>query len=122
MDVFCLWSALLSLPVVVLLGWLLVEIVLSHWRRIPFTCTLLFGKRPAAYTLVVAFLAFSVFVAVGTGLQQIAISRPVSWCVVLAILILVNAVLRWVRLQTWGRLPFEFEDYLPDSFSTLGLQ
>jgi hypothetical protein len=115
-------SALACLPVVVLLGWFLVEIVVIHWRRVPFSCTLLFGKRPAAYTLVVAFLAFSVFVLVGSGLQQVAISRPVSWFMVLAILVLINAVLRWVRLQTWGRLPFEFEDCPPDSFDTLGLQ
>jgi hypothetical protein len=71
---------------------------------------------------VFAFLAFSVFVAVGTGLQQIAISQPLAWVIVVAILSLAAAALRWIRLQTWGRLPFEFEDYLPDRFETLGLQ
>jgi hypothetical protein len=115
-------AALACIPVLALLGLVLVEIVVSHWRRIPFTCTLLFGKHPAAYTLVFAFLAFSVFVAVGTGLQQIAISQPLAWLIVVAILSLAAAALRWIRLQTWGRLPLEFEDYLPDKFETLGLQ
>jgi ABC-type lipopolysaccharide export system ATPase subunit len=45
-----------------------------------------------------------------------------STTIVVAILLLVSAALRWIRLQTWGQLPFEFEDSLPDSFETLGLQ
>jgi ABC-type lipopolysaccharide export system ATPase subunit len=45
-----------------------------------------------------------------------------STTIVVAILLLVSAALRWIRLQTRGRLPFEFEDSQPDSFETLGLQ
>jgi hypothetical protein len=115
-------GALVCLPVVLLVGWVLVEIVLLHWRRIPFTCTVLFGKRPAAYTLVLAFMAFNVFVSLGILLQQLALSRPTSWILVLAFLLTISVGLRWIRLQTWGRLPFEFEDYLPDTPASLGLR
>jgi hypothetical protein len=115
-------GALVCLPVVLLVGWVLVEIVLLHLRRIPFTCTVLFGKRPAAYTLVLAFMAFNVFVSLGILLQQLALSRPTSWILVLAFLLTISVGLRWIRLQTWGRLPFEFEDYLPDTPASLGLQ
>jgi hypothetical protein len=114
-------SALACLPVIVLLGWILVEITMSHWRRLPFTCTILFGKRPAAFTLLVACSGLYVFGFVGIGLQQLARSRPMPWLIVIAFLLLIGATLRRYRLQTWGRFPFEFEDHLPNSLETLGL-
>src|SRR5439155_3915840 len=87
-GVLGLRSALACLPVVILLGWIVVELTIRHWRRVPFTCTVLFGKRPAAYTLLLIVLAFNVFALVGTGLQRVAISRPASWAIVLSILFL----------------------------------
>ena len=110
-----------DLPVVLLLGCLFVDLVVGQWRRIPFTCTVLFGKRPAAYTLMLAFASFYLFVFIGMGLQQLAISGPRRWLIVVAILLLISAGLRWYRLRTWGGLPLEFEDYLPDRVNTLGL-
>jgi hypothetical protein len=115
-------TALACLPIAILLGCIFVEIALGHWRRIPFTCTVLFGKRPAAYTLGFAFLTFNVFVGIGTVCLQVASAGRTSWLVVLTILLAVCGALRWVRLQTWGRLPLEFEDYLPDAPNTLGLR
>jgi hypothetical protein len=115
-------TAMACLPIVILLGCIFVEIALGHWRRIPFTCTVLFGKRPAAYTLGLAFLTFNVFVGLGMACLQIARAGRTSWLVVLTILLVVGGALRWVRLQTWGRLPLEFEDYLPDAPNTLGLR
>ena len=115
-------SALRCLPVVVLLGWIFVDIAIGRWRRIPFTCTFLFGKRPPAYTLLLAFLAFGVFGTLGTGLLSAARSGLAPWLVVIAILTATSGLLRWQRLQTWGRLDLEFEDYLPDRVETLGLQ
>jgi ABC-type transport system involved in multi-copper enzyme maturation permease subunit len=114
-------SALACLPVIVLLGWIFVEITVSHWRRLPFTCTILFGKRPAAFTLLIAFVGLYVFGFVGMGLQQLARSRPMPWLIVIAILLLISTSLRRYRLQTWGHFPFEFEDHLPNSLETLGL-
>jgi hypothetical protein len=114
--------ALASLPVVLFLGWIFVDIAFGRWRRIPFTCTFLFAKRPPAYPLLVAFLAFGVFGTLGTGMLAAAGSGPRPWLVVMTILTATTGVLRWQRLQTWGRLDLEFEDYLPDRVETLGLQ
>ena len=115
-------TALACFPIVILLGCIVVEIAFGRWRRIPFTCTVLFGKRPAAYTLGLAFLAFNVFVGLGTMCLQVAGAGRSSWLVVLTILLVIAGALRWVRLQTWGRLPLEFEDSLPDAPNTLGLR
>ena len=115
-------SALAGLPVVVLLGWMMVEVVLLNWRRIPFTCTVLFAKRPAAHTLLLAILVLFWLVPIGGVLEQVAISGLRPWLVVMTILLLTCAGLRWLRLQSWGRLPLEFEDYLPDAIEPLGLR
>jgi ABC-type transport system involved in multi-copper enzyme maturation permease subunit len=115
-------SALAGLPVIVLLGWMFVEVVLGNWRRIPFTCTVLFAKRPAAHTVLIAILVLFWLVPIGGVLEQVAISGLRPWLVVTAILLLICAGLRWVRLQSWGRLPLEFEDYLPDTIEPLGLR
>lgn len=115
-------TALVCAPVVVLLGSIFVEIAVGRWRRIPFTCTFLFGKHPPAYTVMLAFLAFGVFGVVGSALIDAARGGLRSWLTVMTILLAIYGVLRWQRLQTWGRLSLEFEDYLPDRVETLGLE
>jgi hypothetical protein len=115
-------KALASLPVVVLLGWMFVEMVLGNWRRIPFTCTVLFAKRPAAHTVLIAILVLFWLVPIGGVFEQVAISGLRRWLVVTTVLLLICGILRWVRLQSWGRLPLEFEDYLPDTIEPLGLR
>lgn len=115
-------SALAALPVVVLLGWMFVEVVLGSWRRLPFTCTVLFAKWPAAHTLLLAILVLFWLVPIAGGLERVAISGLRPWLIVTVVLLLTCAGLRWVRLQSWGRLPLEFEDYLPDAIEPLGLR
>jgi hypothetical protein len=115
-------SAVACLPVVLILGFLFVDITIANWRRIPFACTVLFGKRPAAFTLLVAILGFNVFVVAGTLLQLLALSRPGAWLGVVGVLLLLSAGMAWYRRQVWGRFPLEFEDYLPNSLETLQLR
>lgn len=114
-------STLAALPLIWTIGWILVEVITLDWRRIPFTCTMLFGKRPPAHTTLLVGVLFFVFDLIGTGIVQIAISSPIAWTIWMAILIAAVAVVRAVRLQTWGTLPLEFEDYLPDGLDTLKL-
>jgi hypothetical protein len=109
-------------PVLVLLGWIFVEITLGDWRRIPFTCTVLLAKRPAAHTFLLALLAFGVFVSFGGVFEQAAMSGPIAWLVVVGLLSGIGAALRWRRRLLWGRVPIEFEDYLPDTIQPLGLR
>ena len=99
----------------------IVEVAVGRWRRIPFTCTFLFGKRPPAYSVLLAFLAFGVFGTIGTGLIAASLSSARSWFTAMGILLAVYALLRWQRMQTWGRFELEFEDYLPDQFQSLEL-
>jgi hypothetical protein len=121
-GVLGLVRALAGLPVVVLLGWMFVEVVLGSWRRLPFTCTVLFAKRPAAHTVLIAILVLFWLVPIAAGLECVATSGPRAWLAVMVVLLLMCAGLRWVRLQSWGRLPLEFEDYLPDTIEPLGLR
>jgi hypothetical protein len=115
-------SAVAAFPVVVLLGGLVVEAVTINWRRIPFTCTVLFGKRPAALLMLFAYAGFSVLVTIGAILERAAVSGPRAWLTVVSILLLIGAGLRWLRLRTWGQLPLEFEDYLLDTIQPLGIR
>jgi ABC-type transport system involved in multi-copper enzyme maturation permease subunit len=114
-------SAMACLPIVVLLGSVFVDVTIANWRRIPFACTVLFGKRPAAFTLLVALLAFNAFVIAGTLLQLLALSGLVPWLAVAGFLLLVSAGFGWYRRQVWGRFPLEFEDYLPNGLESLDL-
>ncbi len=109
-------------PVVLLLGAVFVESALTDWRRIPFTCTVLFGKRPAAFTLVVLALSFGAFVLIGTALLQGASAGTTPWLVIVSMLAMVVAALRWRHRHTSATLPFEFTDYLPDALTPVDLR
>ena len=116
-------SALMCFPVVLLLGAIFVEGALGHLRRIPFTCTLLFGKRPMALTFAIALIAFSLFSVLGSLLLQMVSSGRVGpWAAVVGVLTAILVALRSYRGVNWGRLPLEFEDYLPDAHDTLQLR
>lgn len=114
-------TTLAGLPIVLAIGWILVEIVTGTWRRVPFTCTVLFGKRPAAQTVVIVLAMFFVVGSLGTALAQAAVSSPGQWFRAMAVLTVIGAIAHWRRRQTWGRFPLEFEDYLPDGLDTLKL-
>lgn len=110
---------LAALAVSLLLGWVLVGVVTIEWRRIPFTCTVLFGKQSAAYTVLMAFMAFGVFGFLGTSVLVAAVAGPLPFAVASGAVVLVGSCVRLYRRQTWGRLPLEFEDYLPETVYTL---
>lgn len=114
-------AALAALPISLAIGWLLVELITFEWRRIPFTCTVLFAKRPAAQTLLMVVVLYFVFAFIGTGVVQLALVNRLAWLAVLAVLCAIAALARQLRMETWGRYPLEFEDSLPDSLQTLRL-
>jgi hypothetical protein len=100
---------------------LLVEVILHDWRRVPFTCSYLPGKRVLAYTLGVLLAAFSVFVYIGANLTRWAIQHPSRLMVYAGLLLAGFAALRRERLRTWGARPLEFEDEDPMAPRRLGL-
>jgi hypothetical protein len=96
-----------------LYGTLLVELLVSDWRRVPFTCSYLPGKRFVGHTLLIAFMGWLVFTVTGPVVAY-ALSRgsraAAVMCVVLAVLV---ATLRSWRRRMWQELPLMFDDELP---------
>lgn len=108
-------------PISLLVGWVFTEATCLDWRRVPFTCTFLFAKRPPAFGLFAVLMIFGWFVFIATSLADAARSGPIAWLMAAALVVATGSAARWYRLQNWGRWPLEFEDYLPDSIQTLRL-
>jgi hypothetical protein len=65
-------KALIGAAVVALVGFTFVHAVLLDWRRIPFTCSYLPGKRFVVNSAVLASMAFVFFPLTGVGLVRAA--------------------------------------------------
>jgi hypothetical protein len=114
-------AAIASWLLVGAFGLLIVEIVLTDWRRVPYTCTWLPGKRPLPLLVVFALLSLILLSIVGE-LIHLAIWSTTATLVVGALLVVPAAVLRWRRRRTWADHPLQFDDEPPDALQTLGLQ
>lgn len=122
-----LWSvigwkdAAIATLIVALVGAVFIHGVLLEWRRIPFTCSYMPGKRLIVYTIVPGFAAFVLFAAVGVRLVQASL-QAMDIAIVVGIGLLVLAVvLRRRRIAQWKETPLMFEDELPDQPVQLGL-
>ena len=111
------WSATFS----ALAALLLVEVIVREWRRIPFTCTYLPGKRVLAYTLGVLFASYAVFVYIGAAVIHWAVASAPHSVVYAGALLTGWLALRRERLRTWAETPLEFEDEDPLAPRSLGL-
>ena len=112
--------ALVSAPVALVCGWLLMECLLRQWRRIPFTCTYLPGQRTLAHTALIVLNSYIVFTVGGVGLARAALAYPTVVAALLAILAIIAAAMRASRLQLWRTTPLEF-DAADDRPQTLGI-
>jgi len=116
-------DAVMVLAVLALVGLVFVHAVLYGWRRIPFTCSYLPGKRFIGHSVIFGFFLGLFFTVFGGGLASIAASgTPVAIAVIVAMLSSVAFVLRRQRLALWRDLPLMFEDELPDQPQLLELQ
>ena len=121
-----LWAALgpkavIAAIVVAIVGLLFVHAVLLDWRRIPFTCSYLPGKRLLAHTLVFGFAAFALFTSTGALLVRVAMLRPAVGAIAATLLFAIAWVLRRRRFAMWRETPLIFDDDLPDQPVQLGL-
>jgi hypothetical protein len=107
--------------VVALIGLVSVHAVLFDWRRIPFTCSYLPGKRFIFYSITIAILSFAFYMAVGAALVTIARSSTTRMVVIVMILATAAWLLRRYRLGSWGQTPLMFEDEFPDRVLELQL-
>jgi hypothetical protein len=99
----------------------ILELVLTGWRRVPFTCTWLPGKRPLPFAVL---SVLGVIWVVTSAAQFVAFAvtyRPRSAIVLSVIFVLAALGLRWRRRRSWARDPLEFEDEPFDRMQKLGL-
>jgi hypothetical protein len=108
--------------VVALVGLVFVHAVLHGWRRIPFTCSYLPGKRFIGHSVIFGFFLGLLFTVFGGILAAAAAAGPRPATVVIVILSSVAFVLRRQRLAFWRDLPLMFEDEFPDQPQLLELQ
>lgn len=99
----------------------ILELALIGWRRVPFTCTWLPGKRPLPFAVMAALGVIFVVATAADAVFIAVVYRP-RGIVVLSLLFAVVAFgLRWLRKRSWARDPLEFEDEPFDRMQKLGL-
>jgi len=107
--------------VALLCGWLLVEILMKDWARIPFTCSYIPGKGFVPQTILKGFASFVTFTTAGAVLARFTLTgHPVSFALN-AILFAGALALRRHRLNRWKDTPLAFEDQLPTDVNPLRL-
>ncbi len=118
-----LWGlqAVTAILVLATVGLVFVHAVLFDWRRIPFTCSYLPGKRFVAQSFFLGIAGYLVFVLAGEWVLRTALSSPAAAIVVVAAGSAVAFVLRRRRLDAWARRPLMFEDEFPDALMALHL-
>jgi hypothetical protein len=122
-----LWAALgpeavVAATVVGIVGLLFVHVVLLDWRRIPFTCSYLPGKRFVAQSFFLGIGAYLTFVLSGEWLLRAAVGSAAGAGAVIGLGLAAAYVLRRRRLAAWARRPLMFEDEFPDTLMPLQLR
>ena len=115
------WGAIGASAVALLCGWLLVEILMRHWTRIPFTCSYIPGKGFVPQSILIGFSSFVFFTTAGSGLAWGSVIGRTEAFVLDAMLLAGVLVLRRRRLLAWHATPLAFEDQLPVEVSPLRL-
>ena len=114
-------ESLTAIAVAGMAGMFLVELQMSDWRRIPFTCSYMPGKRFVGLTLVIGFAAFMAFTSIGSGLFWHSLHHPIGALAVMALL----GALVWERRRRRAWLARHeallFEDTLPTEIEPLRL-
>ena len=114
-------DATIATLIIALVGAVFIHGVLLEWRRIPFTCSYMPGKRLVVYTIVLGFAAFVLFAAAGVRLVQASLQATHMAIVVGIGLLVLAVILRRTRIAQWKETPLMFEDELPDQPVQLGL-
>ena len=97
------------------------EVMLLDWRRVPFTCTWIPGKRPLVFTLIGALIIYVLVTSLLASLFQLSLF---SWPLFLSLsgtLLIVTAIARDRRQRAWLTQPLQFEDE-PFRIQVLGLR
>ena len=114
----------LTVPAIAMVAFaalLLVEIVLISWRRIPYACSYLPGKRHLTYTVAILLLAYGVFVATCAMIVRASLAHPARMLFVGGLLMASFAALRRARLRGLAAFPLQFEDEDPTAVIVMPL-
>ena len=114
-------SAVAAVPIAYLAGVILVELFIHTWRRIPFTCSYIPGKRNVALVFLIALVSYVFFTSIGAGLTSLARFHPSRLLIVTGLLMMAAALLRRHRLRSWGQAPLMFDDDPPEFAQPLQL-
>ena len=104
-----------------LCGLVLVELHMTEWRRIPFTCSYEPSRQLMWQAMVIGVAAFVAFTAIGPRLVWYSIRHPVGW---MGVMIVLTAVLLYLwRQRRWmsRQASLMFEDVLPSEVEPLKL-
>jgi hypothetical protein len=110
-----------TMVLALLAGLAMAELMLIDWRRVPFTCTWIPGKRPLVFTIVGAF---GIYVLVSSFLAVFLQLSLLSWPLFVfltGVLLMITAAARHRRQQSWESQALQFEDE-PFQLQTLGLR
>lgn len=114
-------SAVAAVPIAYLAGVFLVELFIHTWRRIPFTCSYIPGKRNVALVFLIALVSYVLFTTIGAGLAELARFHPSRLLLVTGLLMMAVAFIRRHRLRSWGQAPLMFDDDPPEFVQPLQL-
>jgi hypothetical protein len=115
------WQALVAAAVVLVVGLVAVHAVLFDWRRIPFTCSYLPGKRFVAQSLFLGIGACVAFAWGGAWLVRGAVSSGAGAVLVIGAGLALAKALHRRRMNAWAKSPLMFEDEFPDALMALDL-
>jgi hypothetical protein len=104
-----------------LIGWLVVEWVMSGWRRIPFTCSYIPGKGFVSRMFVKGFASYVVFTTVATLILRISLASPPVMLVVALVAGSAAGVISVNRSRQARHTPLIFDDELPSDVNPLRL-
>ncbi|MFN0106959.1 MAG: ABC transporter permease, partial [Bryobacteraceae bacterium] len=114
------WTAAAWAAVAFLVGAITFEIVFRDWRKLPFTCSYLPGKRPLLITCTM-FLGLSPVLLILAWIVFLSATNPASFLVVLALELGIWRYLRAVRMGNWGAVPLRYVEELAAEVDTFDL-
>jgi hypothetical protein len=104
-----------------LIGWVVVEWVMTDWSRIPFTCSYIPGKGFVPHMFVKGFASYLFFTTISTVILRIALARPRVGVVVALIAGAAAGALALHRTRDAPLTPLMFDDELPTDVNPLRL-
>ncbi|MBI4909620.1 MAG: ABC transporter permease [Acidobacteria bacterium] len=96
------------------------EYLFRHWRKLPFACSYLPGKRPPLVSAAMLLLLLPALFPLAYLLYWSA-TNPASFLVMLGLETALWMVLRRARMKTWGRQGLVFEEAPPSDVDSFGL-